>query len=52
MEFSVGIYTNSLSVIILPIRSRTKTFIEKTLVGNFWFVGESVVNKFTDGFTD
>jgi hypothetical protein len=26
--------------------------VEKTLVGNFWFVGESVVNKFNDSFTD
>jgi hypothetical protein len=22
------------------------------LVGNFWSVGKSIVNKFTDGFTD
>jgi hypothetical protein len=23
--------------------------IEKIFIGNFWFVGESAVNKFTDG---
>jgi hypothetical protein len=27
-------------------------FVRKTLVDNFWCVGESVINKFIDGFTD
>jgi hypothetical protein len=29
-----------------------KQSIEKTLVGNLWFVGEFVSNKFIDGLTN
>jgi uncharacterized membrane protein len=29
-----------------------KQYIEKTLIGNLWYVGESVGNKYTYGFTN
>ena len=39
-------------ICILSIGSRTKPVCRKTLVGNFWSVGEFVDNKLTDGFRD
>jgi len=51
-EFSIGIHTNSLSVIILLMGSQTKNSIGKMLIGNFLYVSESIVNKFTDDFKD
>jgi len=46
------IYTNISSLIILQMESRMETVHLKTLIGNFWFVGKSIVNNFTDGFTN
>jgi hypothetical protein len=46
------IYTNILSVIILPTESWTENVCKKKLVGNFKYVGKSVINKFTDVFTN
>lgn len=46
----VVIYANDLFVIILQIGSLTETILQKILVSNFWYVNESVINKFTDCF--
>jgi hypothetical protein len=46
-EIYIGIYTHSLSVSM----NLQKCSIRKTLVGHLRFVGKSVGNKFTDGFT-
>jgi hypothetical protein len=51
-KISIGIYTHSLLISILSIGSRTKPVRRKTLVCNFWSVGEFVGNKLTDGFRD
>jgi hypothetical protein len=49
IEISVCIYTNNPSVIIFLTGSCWTLSVRKIFVGNFWFVGESAVNKFTDG---
>ena len=51
-EFFVDIYTHSLSAQIFLTGSQTEIILQKTLVGDLWYVGESVNNIFTDGLTD
>ena len=45
----VYIYINSPSVIIFLTGSCWTLSVGKIFIGNFWFVGEFAVNKFTDG---
>jgi len=40
----ISIYTISY-VIMLSIESRTKTISQKMIIGNFWFVNKSFINK-------
>jgi hypothetical protein len=51
-EFFVDIYTHSLSARIFLTGSQTKIIRQKILVGDLWYVGESVNNIFTDGLTN
>jgi len=47
-EFSINIYTHSLSVRIFLAGPQTKIIHQKTLIGDLWFTG----NNFNDGFTN
>lgn len=54
IKIYVSIYIHITSISILPMGSWTllKQPVRKTLVDNFWYVGESIGNKFTNKFTD
>jgi hypothetical protein len=52
MELFVDIYIHNLSVSILLMSSWTEKAIKKTLIGNFWYVGEFFGSTFLNEFTD
>jgi hypothetical protein len=52
-EIFVGIHTHGPLVCILSTGSRGwRQSVEKTLVNNLWYAGESIGNKYTNEFID
>jgi hypothetical protein len=48
MQYSIGIYTLSLLVLILPTGSRTEILYRKIIISDLWSLGNKTIDRFTN----